>query len=86
MRFQVFCFLIGSIAFISVRRQKAQHASLFDQRGRRQPRRLNDQNNMSIELATTSAPSSQTNEMKSLTEHDERAANSKVNNSAADIV
>jgi hypothetical protein len=32
MRFQVFCFLIGAIAFMSVRRQKAQHASLFDQR------------------------------------------------------
>lgn len=88
MRFQVFCFLAGTIAFISVRRQKAQHASLFDQRGsnsrqsnsqivQANGRRRNDQNNTSIEMIATSM-SSQTNNrdeiMKSsLTDHDETA-------------
>ena len=32
VRFQVFCLLTGTIAFVSVRKQKAAAASLFDQR------------------------------------------------------
>lgn len=32
VRFQVFCFLTGTFAFMSVRKQKAAAASLFDQR------------------------------------------------------
>lgn len=60
MRFQVFCFLTGAIAFLSVRKQKAAAASLFDQRKLNlQKRRSNDQ------MQTSSAISSGNVEMTS---------------------
>ena len=53
VRFQVFCFLTGAIAFMSVRKQKAAAASLFDQRKLNlQKRRSSDQ------MATTTTSSS----------------------------
>jgi len=43
LRLQVFCLLIGVTAFVSARRQKFAHASLFDQRKMRRNQREQQQ-------------------------------------------
>ena len=43
LRLQVFCLLIGVTAFVSARRQKYAHASLFDQRRIRAERQQQQQ-------------------------------------------
>jgi hypothetical protein len=54
VRMQVFCLLIGALAFLSVRRQKAASANLFDQRKQGgkagQPKRRTD--TVDIELVS----------------------------------
>jgi hypothetical protein len=55
VRFQVFCFLTGTIAFMSVRKQKAAAASLFDQRKLNlQKRRSDAMTNGGMEMTATS--------------------------------
>jgi hypothetical protein len=59
VRFQLFCLLTGTIAFVSIRRQKAANASLFDQRimrpiisrfGDKTKRRVSDQPPGQVEM------------------------------------
>jgi len=57
LQFMVACLVIGSIAVMTVRKQKRLNASLFDQRkyGAQQPKRNSGQNNSSegeIEFST----------------------------------
>jgi hypothetical protein len=52
VRLQVFCLLIGTFAFLSVRKQKVVTSTLFDQRKRRVSGIMPDRQSIDVEMTS----------------------------------